>query len=157
MTEEVAFTPEDLIDHHAVAAVFRDSSDQILMMRHGKWGFWTIPIGKAHQGQTPFDSLVEEMQDELGVTVTSAEDVRQGELEYFREGHPVRLVMHVFEVKAHSGKIVNKEPLKHAELRYMTVAEIAQEPKLSDATLLFLEAEDVRPLASWTARRLMSE
>ena len=155
MTENVLFTSEDLIDHHAIAAVFHGAGDCVLMLRHAKWGFWTLPIGKAHLDQDPFEGLVEEMQDELGVVVTEATDVKQAELEYVRQSHPLRLVMHIYEVARYSGEITNLEPAKHSEMRYMSVEEVAQLDELSDATLLFLEVKNVQPiLARWTSRRI---
>ncbi len=145
----VAFTPEDLIDHDAVAAVFRDSSGSVLALRHLKWGFWSLPVGKAHPGQTPFDGLVEEMKEELGVTVTSAKRIASAVVQY-QEDRDVRLRFHVFEVDSYEGTVRNLEPAKHAELAYLAPSELSLKEALSDATLLFLESQGLEAVASWS-------
>ncbi len=152
MSGAVRYTAEDLLDHHAVAAVIRDSLSRVLIVEHKKWGFWSIPIGKAHPGQDPLAGLKEEMREELGIEIEQARDVVQCVLKYDREGRTIRLVMHIFEVDAFGGTIENLEPTKHARLEYMYVEEIAALDCLSDATLLYLEELGANPRASWQGR-----
>jgi 8-oxo-dGTP pyrophosphatase MutT (NUDIX family) len=135
----VKFTPEDLIDHDAIGAVFRDSRGRVLTMRHLKWNFWTIPLGKAHPGQSPQDGLVEEMYEELGVRVLASEQ-RTSALIRYTDDRDVLLRFHILEVTEYSGEIANREPSKHADLGFVELALVAEKPLLSDGTILFLNA-----------------
>ena len=56
---KINYTNEDLLDHHAVSAVIKNSKGEILMQEHVKFGFFTIPIGKAKPRQTPIEGIKE--------------------------------------------------------------------------------------------------
>ena len=134
----VQYTTGDLSDHEGIAAVIRDEQERILMQDHVKYGFWTIPVGKAEPGQTPRDALVKEVEEECGIRVLEARQVAERKYEYTRNGRAVRMVLHAFSVDRWSGIPRNNEPHKHRTLAFLTVDEILRLPYLSDATLLFL-------------------
>jgi 8-oxo-dGTP pyrophosphatase MutT (NUDIX family) len=145
----VEFTDEDLIDHDAVGAVIRDAAQRVLVLQHSKWGFWSIPIGKAHKGQKPFEGLREEMRDELGIEVIRASEMTSATIRY-TEGRDVLLRFHIYEIDEYDGRVENREPEKHGEFRFLPMHELAAVDKLSDATVLFLEAQGLHPRAPWT-------
>ena len=47
----IPYTHEDIVNHHAVAAVIKNTEGKILMQEHVKYGFWTLPVGKVKDGQ----------------------------------------------------------------------------------------------------------
>lgn len=136
MTE---YTSGDLLDHEAVAAVIKDPQGDILMFQHKKFGFWTIPIGKAEPGETPYEGMLTEVSEECGINVVSAVEIASRPYTYKRDGNDVNLISHIYEVTQFDGTPRNAEPHKHLEMRFMPVSEIVKLKTLSDATLLFLE------------------
>ncbi len=143
MSDEVSFTDEDLCDHVALAVVLKDASGSVLSMWHIKWGFWTIPLGKAHVGQAPEDGVIEEMREELGIEVRSMTKLSSTVIEYQRPSGSIRTLFNLYEVTEYDGKVNNLEPAKHAKLAFRPVRSLANEESLSDGTLLLLEHEGV--------------
>lgn len=135
----VVYNEEDLRDHNAVGACIRDENGRILMLMHKKWGFRTIPIGKAHPGQTPEEGIRMELQEECGIEATHVVPIMERQTTYMRENREVRLNLIVFDVLEYKGTIYNSEPEKHDSLGYMSIEEIANEPYISDITVLMLE------------------
>ncbi len=136
------YTPGDLVDHVAVSAVIKDVDGKILMFKHKKFGFWTIPIGKAEPGESAYQGMCTEVKEECGITVIKAKEIAKRPYSYSRDGKIVNLIHHLFEVEKYEGKVRNGEPEKHPSMQFMTVPEIRQAGELSDATLLFLETPD---------------
>jgi len=58
---------------HVIAAVITDARGRILLARRGDGrdlaGLWEFPGGKREPGEAPEDTLVRELQEELGITV----------------------------------------------------------------------------------------
>tara|TARA_Y100000310_G_C20560162_1_gene752652 strand:+ start:230 stop:673 length:444 start_codon:yes stop_codon:yes gene_type:complete len=140
----VNYTDEDLQNHDAVAAVIQDAKGNILMQEHVKYGFWTIPIGKAASGQTPIEAMKEEVLEECDIIVQEFEEVAQKKYEYDRNGKQVKLLLHIYKVIKYSGKISNKEPHKHSKQEFKSVEQIKNIPHLGDATLLYLETLGIK-------------
>ena len=140
----VNYTPEDLLDHHAVSAVIKNKEGKILMQNHVKFGFWTIPIGKAKPGQTPEDGIITEIFEECNLKVNELKQVAYKEISYNRKGKDVKVFTHSFEVLKYSGKLKNKEPNKHGEQKFLDLNEIKKIPYLSDATLMYLETLGIK-------------
>jgi 8-oxo-dGTP pyrophosphatase MutT (NUDIX family) len=46
------YTKGDTDDFKAVAAVIKNENNDILMQKHNKFGFWTIPCGKVDLGES---------------------------------------------------------------------------------------------------------
>ena len=55
------YTIEDLQDNITIESVIKDSLGDILIQKHNKYGFITIPIGKSKPGQTAKFVLREEL------------------------------------------------------------------------------------------------
>jgi 8-oxo-dGTP diphosphatase len=58
---------------HVVAAVITDARGRVLLARRGDGrdlaGLWEFPGGKREPGEAPEDTLIRELQEELGITV----------------------------------------------------------------------------------------
>lgn len=137
---EIKYTDEDLLDHHAVSAVIKNSNGNILIQDHIKFKFQTIPLGKAKAGQDPIEAIKEEVMEECNLIIEDLKEIAFKEVEYNREGKKVRVLTHVYEVLVHSGELTNKEPHKHTQQKFISLEEIKKIPYLSDSTIFFLES-----------------
>ncbi len=135
------YTPGDLENHDAIGMVIQDDHGRILMFYHAKFQFWTIPVGKAEPHQTPYQGMCTEVFEECGITVTAATELKVRQYVYVRQGKPVSVNLHLYQVDVYEGTLQNLEPHKHPEMRFMTREQIKAEPELSDATLLLLELD----------------
>jgi len=135
----IKYTSEDLHDHDAVAAVIKNANGEILMQEHVKYGFWTIPIGKAKHGQSPEDGMRQELFEECDIIVDSYDKLTSRNYSYIRDGREVKLTGHLFMIITYRGDIINKEPHKHKQQVFLSLDKISELPFLSDMTLLYLE------------------
>ena len=59
---------------HVAAAVIRDGGGQILIARRAdsqhQGGLWEFPGGKIESGERPEETLIRELREELGITVS---------------------------------------------------------------------------------------
>lgn len=143
----VTYTKEDLLDHHAVARVIKDKLGRVLMQEHVKFGFWTIPIGKASNNQTPVEGVTMEIFEECNLKIKELKEIAHKEMVYERDGRNVKVSTHIFEVLDYSGKLENKEPHKHKQQKFVSVEEIKDIPYLSDSTVMFLETLGIKRCA----------
>ena len=141
---KINYTNEDLLDHHAVSAVIKNSKGEILIQEHVKFGFFTIPIGKAKPGQTPIEGIKEEIMEECNLKIKDLKEIFSKKMTYLREGKNVNVIVHVYEIFNYSGKLKNKEPEKHKEQKFMPLEEIKNIPYLSDCTIFFLETIGIK-------------
>jgi len=144
MTEKIKYNEEDLKDHHAVAAIIKNKKGDILMESHLKYGFWTIPIGKAKETQLDEEAIKEEVFEECNLTIAKLREIASKEYNYIRDGKNVKVVLHIFEALDYTGKLENKEPHKHREVKFLSLKEIKNVPYLSDSTLLYLETLGIK-------------
>lgn len=134
-----AYTPGDLQNHHAIAAVIQNEVGEYLMFFHKKFGFWTIPIGKAEPAETPYQGLCTELQEECAITVQAATEIATNEYSYTRNGRAVEAILHLYKVDAFTGIPQNNEPHKHPKMQYMTLQQIKDLEETSDSTQLLLD------------------
>ena len=139
----IPYTSEDLLHHHAIAAIIQNEQGEILMQEHVKYGFWTIPIGKVKQGQQIEEALREELFEECDVHVEKWKEIVAKDYHYVRNEKPVTVSGHLFEIFAYNGIVKNKEPDKHLVQVFLSLEKIKQLPHLSDMTLLFLETRGI--------------
>lgn len=135
---EINYNDEDIVDHHGVAAVIKNDDGEILMQRHAKYGFWTIPVGKVKGEQDIIEGLKQEIQEECNIKVEEAIEIVFREYQYKRKGHLVNVLSHLFEIKKYSGIVKNNEPKKHGQQIFLSLEKIKLLPYLSDLTLLYL-------------------
>ena len=137
---KVNYNKEDLLGHHAVAAVIKDRAGGVLMQKHLKYGFWTIPVGKVKKGQNVEEGLKEEIKEECNLSVKKSRQIKFRRYNYIRDGKRVIVLAHLFEVLSYTGTMRNREPQKHGEQRFLPLARIKRLPYISDMTLLYLSA-----------------
>lgn len=138
--DKIKYSSEDLEDHDAIGAIIKDNQGRILMQKHVKYGFWTIPIGKVKFGQPVDEALKQELLEECGISIIDFKEITQKEYVYNRNGKKVRLINHIYEILKYSGNIENKEPHKHIQQEFKELKEIKSISHLSDATLMYLDS-----------------
>lgn len=136
---KINYTPEDLVDHNAVAAIIKDKNGNILMQDHVKFGFWTIPIGKAHPNQSPRTAIKQEIFEECNLHLKKFQKIGTKKYYYVRDGKDVHLTLHLYEIFSYSGDLENKEPHKHRQQKFLPLEKIKTLQYLSDATIFYLE------------------
>lgn len=143
MSDNIRYNPDDLENHEAVAAVVRDREGRVLMFNHKKYGFWTIPVGKATANETPLEGITTELKEELGIAVTQATEIAVKPYVYERRGSRVHVNLHLYVIDSFEGEPKNNEPEKHTAMKYMDIETIAKLEYLSDATVMFLKSEGI--------------
>ena len=136
---KINYNGEDVIDHDGVAAVIKNAADEVLIQKHVKYGFWTIPVGKVKASQAVRDGLKEEILEECNLNIQESRELCVKDYFYERDGKVVKVVSHLYEVLKYSGEMNNNEPHKHSQQLFMPIDKIAELPYLSDLTLLYLE------------------
>lgn len=87
---------------------------------------WDVPGGHCEPGETPEQTLVRELQEEIGVTPTAWRPL--GELRGQTLGHDPPLVLHLYAVTAWTGTPHNRLPEEHAEIAWFTVEDACRLP-----------------------------
>ncbi len=138
--KRINYTSEDLKDHDGISAIIKDEKGRILMQEHIKYGFWTIPVGKAKLGQSVVEALKEETFEETNLNVIDCRELLIKVFNYVRDGIPVKVTAHLFEVTNYSGELQNNEPHKHKQQIFMSLDEIMKLPYISNMTNLYLKS-----------------
>jgi len=89
---------------NVAAGVLIDHQGRILVTQRPagthQAGWWEFPGGKIHAAESPYEGLVRELAEEIGVTVHAARTMMSYTHEY-----PERFVnLHVFVVESYSGQ-----------------------------------------------------
>ena len=123
---------------HVVAGVLYDARGRVLIAQRpaGKVlaGRWEFPGGKLHDGEEPYDALVRELREELGIEVHAAEPLMRYPVDY-----PDRtVVLDTWTVGAWSGEPrgLDGQALKWVEC-----------PRLGDEDILEADLPIVRCLS----------
>lgn len=82
-------------------------------------GMWDLPVGKSDPGEAVTDTAVRELHEETGLVVAS-EDLEVAHIVHGKQGveSPNGFLTVVFATERWSGEPVNREPHKHAEVRW---------------------------------------
>ncbi len=134
----IKYNNEDLVNHHGVAAVIKNSLGEILVQEHTKYGFWTIPVGKVKNGQNVVAGLKEEIFEECNIQIENYKEIVVKNYYYERDGNNIEVISHLFEIIKYSGEMKNKEPKKHRQQLFLPIENIKRLPYISDLTLLYL-------------------
>lgn len=130
--ELIKYTPEDLEDFQAIGAVIVEDK-KILMMDHVKFNFWTVPIGKVKKKQSVEEGLIEELQEELGITPTKFRRLTIWKKTFKWRGKVIKTENHLFFIDKYRGKIKNNEPNKHRSIKFIDIKGIKR-LRLSEMT-----------------------
>lgn len=127
----------------AAAVVVHDTAaDRVVMLRrgpHAKFGrgLWDVPVGKCDPGEAVPDAAVRELHEETGLVVDPA-DLRLGHVVHGARGAeaPGGFLTVVFVTERWSGELVNREPAKHAEARWVPTGDLPSDVVFSADRLL---------------------
>jgi len=123
--DNVKYTKEDLVDHEAVSAIIQNKNNDILILKHEKFGFWTVPMGKVDKSDSSLEmALKREVREEVGVFIKNYVDLGSFLKQYERQGKIVNVVNHVYSVVSYNGTPTNVEKEKHSELRWIPIKDI---------------------------------
>ena len=117
-------------------AIITNDQDQILIAKRkpGKVmaGCWEFPGGKIESGETPEESLIRELKEEMSITISVGEYIT--EIAYDYEWGPVRLIAYQASIK--EGEI---QLLDHDAIAWVFLGEMhhygmtpADEPLIND-------------------------
>lgn len=140
---ESQYTQEDLSVDTAIWALIRNEEWNILVLFVNKLWKYSIPIWKV-KNWTPEQVLVEEMSEELGISVTDYKEITviQGEYPY---NNVIRKIQtHIFEVISYEGIIRNNEPHKHETMKFMSLDQIKLLSDKTHATQAIVDLFDKR-------------
>lgn len=132
------FTREDLTTKDAIAAVIYDADWKILIQDHIKLAFNTIIIGKVKPWENLEEVMKQEIFDETWLTVIEYEKLITREWIYDYNWTQVKIRNHIYIILQWTWELTNKEPEKHKSMWFMTINEIKNLSKISDATKIFL-------------------
>jgi 8-oxo-dGTP pyrophosphatase MutT (NUDIX family)/predicted ATPase len=131
-------TDRDYENHDAVALIIKDNDGRFLCLFHKKFDFWTIPLGKTEDGQSPEQAAVSEALEEVGIEIIRLARRYLGTKVYCREGEKIVTFFHLFEALEYKGTPYNREPDKHTQLKFMTASELRDLRRTSDGTVMLL-------------------
>jgi len=118
--DNVNYTKEDLVDHEAVSAIIQNKNNDILILKHKKFGFWTVPMGKVDASDSSLEmALKREIREEVGVFIKNYVGLGSFIREYERQGKIVTVIHHVYSIISYNGVPTNIEEGKHSELRWI--------------------------------------
>jgi 8-oxo-dGTP diphosphatase len=123
---------ETCMVHYIVGGLIVQSDRILLGHRSERRAFypnvWDVFGGHMEPGEQPEETLVREIQEELGITPTLWTD-----LETIRESVPARdgvpshdLICHLYCVTAWLGTPVNRQPHEHSTIQWFSYAEAVQ-------------------------------
>lgn len=124
---EKLYTKGIKASHILSSGIIRDKSGNMLLEWHNKAQGYVLPSGKANKDETPYEALVREMREELGIEVTEAtlNTHSSYQADYPKgSGNWVIFDEYNYIINSYEGIIENKEPDKHKELVWMNESDI---------------------------------
>jgi 8-oxo-dGTP pyrophosphatase MutT (NUDIX family) len=108
-----------------ISAVFlNNKKDKVFVFFNKSRGCMSLPTGTIDPGEEPDVTLVREMQEELGVTITSfSKRCVLHHSALLQDGSDIHYTTHVYAVESFTGTIENMEPHAHDNLQYKSVYE----------------------------------
>ena len=82
---------------------------------------WDLPGGHCEPGETPEQTLVRELREEIGVTPTAWRPL--GAFRAPAPGDDEPLTLHLYAVTGWTGRAHNRLPEEHAEIAWFTIEE----------------------------------
>ncbi|WGL52249.1 NUDIX domain-containing protein [Nocardioides sp. BP30] len=114
------------------AVVLRDEAGRVLNVRKRGTTRFMLPGGKPEPGETPAQTAVREVAEELGVTLDPARLVLLGEFEAAAANEPGHLVRST--VFTHPARIEPAVAAEIEEVRWASLAELESDPAVAELT-----------------------
>lgn len=143
---KLKLSKEDVEPHEAVAAIItklQPKTNEVLYLTeyHLKHTMVCPVIGKVKKAQDTVAALRAECFEEVGITPTTFQKILQFKCVYKDREDPetgkkvdVHVLTHVFAIAKYTGIPINKEPLKHRWVKWLSREEIEKSKiKLADA------------------------
>ncbi|MDW4910307.1 NUDIX domain-containing protein [Streptomyces sp. ADMS] len=118
-------------------------------------GMWDLPLGKSEPGEPVTDTAVRELHEETGLTV-KPESLKVAHIVHGAQGvqAPNGYLTVVFAVHDWTGEPENREPDKHAEVRWVEVDALPVEAEFvrtsAGALRRYLDGGPLLSLAGWS-------
>lgn len=112
-------------------------------------GMWDLPVGKNEPGEPVTETAVRELYEETGIVV-AAETLKVVHLIHAARGvdAPHGFLTVVFVADKWSGEPENREPLKHAQVRWVQVDAVPEEFVRGNGQALRQYLDGVEPQVS---------
>lgn len=128
-------------------AVVRDAEGRVLLLlrkKHPEMNKWSIPGGKVDLFETSQDAIVREVEEETGLNVQVERLLCIDET--IRPEQEQHLLSLIYLVRANSGEPENREPQKHAQMRWFAEDELPPDAEIASfsqqaLTLAFKQTE----------------
>ena len=119
----------EILQVPSVAAVIRDESGNILLVKAVNSAFWGLPAGAIDLGETPAEAVTREVFEETGLNISPQKIIGVFGGEKFRHTYPngdrVEYLTVVFECKITGGNLENKDG-EIFELEFFAVEEMPE-------------------------------
>ena len=100
-----------LLYHHAALGIIQDAEKRFLITQRPlhklKGGLWEFPGGKIEPNESPENTLVRELKEEVGIEIIDFTKLMQHRHEYENEAYQV--LLEVFQIQAYKGIIFGAE------------------------------------------------
>ncbi|GGK50705.1 NUDIX domain-containing protein [Streptomyces flaveus] len=126
----------------AAVIVHDKATNRVVLLQRGQnakfaQGMWDLPVGKSEPGEPITETAVRELYEETGLTV-KPESLKIAHIIHcaWGVGAPNGFLTVVFAAQEWSGEPENREPRKHAQVRWVDVDAIPDEFVKSTASAL---------------------
>lgn len=118
----------------AAAVIVHDrDTDRLVLLQRGPnakfaRGSWDLPVGKCDPGESVATAAVRELHEETGLRV-EVDDLALAHVVHGAHGaeSPNGYLTVVFATQRWSGELVNAEPAKHAQVRWVPFDEVPKD------------------------------
>lgn len=119
----------EILQIPSVAAIIRDESGKILLVKSSNSDVWGLPAGAVDLGETPAEAIMREVFEETNLRVLPVKIVGVFGGEKFRyvyaNGDAVEYFIVVFDCEITGGKLLNQDG-EVSEFKYFAVEEMPQ-------------------------------
>ncbi|MEO3749260.1 NUDIX domain-containing protein [Streptomyces sp. B6B3] len=127
----------------AAAVVVHDrDADRVVLLRRGPRakfgrGLWDLPVGKSDPGEPVTETAVRELREETGLVVDPA-DLTLAHVVHGAVGaeSPGGFLTVIFTAHRWRGTLVNAEPRKHSEVRWLPTGDLPRDVVFSTDAVL---------------------
>ena len=141
----------------AAVIVHDKAANRVVLLQRGKnakfaQGMWDLPVGKAEPGEPITETAIRELHEESGLTV-KPHALRVAHIIHGAWGveSPNGFLTVVFATHEWTGEVENREPGKHAQVRWVSADALPEEfvPSTAEALHHYLSGGPAVSLHGW--------